>query len=161
VRNVSQSPSTELDGFDAAVRRHQAWLIGRLALVSGDREEARDLAQQAFLRAAQRWPIGTDEEVARWLSTVGVRLAISERRRRSRWGLFPIRATDSTWALDTDADLWQALSRLDRRTRAALLLTVVEGYSQEEAAQALGVPRGTLASWLSRARSRLRLALGE
>jgi RNA polymerase sigma-70 factor (ECF subfamily) len=69
--------------------------------------------------------------------------------------------TDSTWALDTDADLWQALSRLDRRTRAALLLTVVEGYSQEEAAQALGVPRGTLASWLSRARSRLRLALGE
>jgi DNA-directed RNA polymerase specialized sigma24 family protein len=42
-----------------------------------------------------------------------------------------------------------------------LVLTVLEGYTQEEAAEALGVPRGTLASWLSRARNGLRAALEE
>jgi DNA-directed RNA polymerase specialized sigma24 family protein len=57
-------------GLDAAVRRHQAWLVGRIALVVGDREEARDLAQQTFVRAAERWPIGSDKDVARWLPTI-------------------------------------------------------------------------------------------
>jgi RNA polymerase sigma factor (sigma-70 family) len=133
--------------------------VGRLALIVGDREEARDLAQQTFLRAAEHWPIGSDETVARWLSVVGVRLALNERRGRRRWGFLPIEDTDATWAMDVDPDLWRALGKLDRRTRAALVLTVVEGYSQEEAAVALGVPRGTLASWLSRARFGLRATL--
>jgi RNA polymerase sigma-70 factor (ECF subfamily) len=149
------------DALDFVVRRHEAWLIGRLALIVGDREEARDLAQETFTRAAEHWPIGTDGEVARWLSTVGVRLAISERRRRRRWGFLPLHETDETWALETDPDLWRALATLDRRTRAAFVLTVVDGYSQDEAADALDVPRGTLASWLSRARARLREALEE
>lgn len=158
---ADQSENRSDTGIDAAFRRHQTWLVGRIALVVGDREEARDLAQQTFVRAAERWPIGGDEDVARWLSVVGVRLAISERRRRRRWGFLPIERADATWALDTDPDLWRALATLDRRTRAALVLTVVEGYSQDEVAEALGVPRGTLASWLSRARTRLRAALEE
>ena len=158
---VSKNRERDLAGFEAAVRRHESWLVGRLSLVAGDREEARDLAQQTFLKASQRWPIGSDEETARWLSVVGVRLAISERRRRRRWGFLAFREADSTWAKETDPDLWSALSALDRRTRAALMLTVVEGYSQEEVAEMLDVPRGTVASWLSRARVRLRAALEE
>jgi len=58
--------------------------------------------------------------------------------------------------MKTDPDLWLALGALDRRTRAALVLTVVDGYSQEEVAEAFGVPRGTVASCLSRGRARLR-----
>ncbi len=38
------------------------------------------------MRAAERWPLPDPTEPARWLSTVGVRLAIDERRRRRRWG---------------------------------------------------------------------------
>jgi RNA polymerase sigma-70 factor (ECF subfamily) len=142
--------------LDAAVRRYQGWLVGRLALIVHDREEARDLAQQTFLRAAENWPTGGYESVVRWLSVVGVRLALNERQRRRRWGLLPVEASDATWALETDPDLWRALGKLEPRVRAALVLTVLDGYTQEEAADALGVPRGTLASWLSRARDRLR-----
>jgi RNA polymerase sigma-70 factor (ECF subfamily) len=65
------------------------------------------------------------------------------------------------WAIQTNPDLWQALMTLDRRTRAALVLTVLDGYTQEEVADALGVARGTVASWLSRARDRLRPILEE
>ena len=75
-------------------------------------------------------------------------------------GFLPIEEADATWALDADPDLWRVLAKLDRRT-PALVLTVVEGYSQGEAADALGVPRGALASWLSRARTGLRAALEE
>jgi RNA polymerase sigma-70 factor (ECF subfamily) len=62
--------------------------------------------------------------------------------------------------MNVDPDLWRAISELEPAVRAALLLTVLDGYTQEEVAEALGVARGTVSSWLSRARDRLRPAIG-
>jgi RNA polymerase sigma-70 factor (ECF subfamily) len=149
------------DELDSAFRAHRDWLVRRLALIVGDAEEAHDLAQEAFVRAAEHWPLPDMTEPARWLSTVGVRLAIDERRRRRRWGFHGLRETDAQWAIAVDPDLWRALSRLDRRTRAAIILTTLDGYSQDEDASMLEVPRGTVASWISRGRARLRQQLGD
>ena len=147
--------------LDEAFRLHQPRLVRRLALIVGDAEEAKDLAQRTFVRAAERWPLPPDQDVASWLSVVGLRLALNERRRRKVWGFVSVKETDATWALDVDPDLWRALATLDRRTRAALVLTVLDGYTQDEVAGALGVARGTVASWLSRARDRLQPILEE
>lgn len=142
-------------------RDHHAWLVRRLALVIGDPDEAQDIAQKVFVRLLERRPDVEGRSIGPWLAVVGVRLAISERRRRQLWGLFPLRETDKEWAIGGDPDLWAALARLDPRTRAALLLNVVDGYTQEEIAQAFAVPRGTVASWLSRGRQVLRPILSE
>ena len=142
--------------LDEAFRLHQPWLVQRLALIVGDAEEARDLAQQTFLRAAERWPLPAGQHVGRWLAVVGLRLARNERRRRRLWGFLAVREGDSTWAIQTNPDLWRGLMSLEPRMRAALVLTVLDGYTQDEVAEALGVARGTVASWLSRARDRLR-----
>lgn len=147
--------------LDSAFRAHRDWLVRRLALIVGDAEEARDLAQEAFVRAAEHWPLPDSTEPARWLSTVGVRLALDERRRRRRWGFLDLRETDASWAIAVDPDLWRALARLDRRTRAAIVLTTLDGYSQDEVAAMLDAPRGTVASWISRGRDRLRTELGD
>jgi RNA polymerase sigma-70 factor (ECF subfamily) len=146
--------------LDSAFRAHRDWLVRRLALIVGDAEEARDLAQEAFVRLTEHWPLPDAGDPARWLSTVGVRLAIDERRRRRRWGFLDLRDTDATWAVATDPDLWRALRRLDRRTRVAIVLTTLDGFSQDEVATMLEVPRGTVASWISRGRERLRAELG-
>ncbi|HET7180713.1 MAG TPA: RNA polymerase sigma factor [Candidatus Limnocylindrales bacterium] len=147
--------------LDSAFRAHRDWLVRRLALIVGDAEEARDLAQETFVRAAEHWPNREPIEPARWLSTVGVRLAIDERRRRKRWGWLELRETDAAWAVAVDPDLWHALAKLDRRTRAAIVLTTLDGYSQDEVATMLDAPRGTVASWISRGRERLRAELGD
>jgi RNA polymerase sigma-70 factor (ECF subfamily) len=146
---------TGIASLDEAYRLHQPWLVRRLALVVGDAEEARDLAQQTFVRAAEKWPLPADRNVPSWLAVVGLRLALNERRRRKIWGFLSVRESDAMWAIQVDPDLWHALEALDRRTRAALVLTVLDGYTQEEVATVLGVARGTVASWLSRARDRL------
>jgi RNA polymerase sigma factor (sigma-70 family) len=153
--------ATDGDSLDEAFRAHQPWLVQRLALIVGDAEEARDLAQQTFVRAAERWPLPAGQPIAPWLAVVGVRLALNERRRRRLWGFLAVRESDATWALQTNPDLWRGLMGLEPRVRAALVLTVLDGYSQEEVAEALGVARGTVASWLSRARDRLRPILEE
>ncbi|HEY4227933.1 MAG TPA: sigma factor, partial [Candidatus Limnocylindrales bacterium] len=68
--------------LDSAFRAHRDWLVRRLALIVGDAEEAHDLAQETFVRLTEHWPLPESGDPARWLSTVGVRLAIDERRRR-------------------------------------------------------------------------------
>jgi RNA polymerase sigma-70 factor (ECF subfamily) len=145
--------------LEDAFRAHRPWLVRRLALVVRDLDEAEDLAQQAFVRAAEHWPFPPEQDVARWLAVVGLRLAIDERRRRKRWGFLPIRDSDESWAMNVDPDLWRALETLDRRTRVAIVLTTLDGYTQEEVGTILDVPRGTVASWISRGRERLRRAL--
>ncbi|HEY5487461.1 MAG TPA: RNA polymerase sigma factor [Candidatus Limnocylindrales bacterium] len=150
----------EARDLEVAFSVHMPWLHRRIALIVGDPDEAQDLAQEAFARALERWPIGSHDDVARWLATVGIRLAIDEMRRRHRWGFLQLHDTDAAWAMSTDPDLWRAISGLEPAVRAALLLTVLDGYTQEEVAEALGVARGTVSSWLSQARDRLRPAIG-
>lgn len=152
--------AVEASDLEAAFSVHMPWLQRRITFIVGDPEEAQDLAQEAFARALPRWPIGTHDDVARWLATVGMRLAIDEMRRRRRWGFLQLHETDAAWAIDIDPDLWRAISALEPAVRAALLLTVLDGYTQEEVAEALGVARGTVSSWLSRARDSLRRAIG-
>ncbi len=151
----------DLDSLDLLFRRCQPALVRRLTLVVGDPDEAEDIAQQAFVKATERWSSLSADRLPAWLAVVGLRLAIDERRRRRRWGFLPLQEADATWALQADPDLWRALSTLDRRTRAALVLTVLDGYTHAEVATALDVPRGTVSSWLSRARSRLQPLLEE
>ncbi len=157
---VTRLTPTDTRDLETAFSVHMPWLRRRIALIVGDLEEASDLAQEAFARAIANWPLGSRDDVARWLAAVGIRLAIDEMRRRRRWGFLPLRETDAHWALAVDPDLWRAIWRLKPATRAALLLTVVDGYTQEEVAVALGVARGTVASWLSRARDQLRPVIG-
>jgi RNA polymerase sigma factor (sigma-70 family) len=56
--------------------------------------------------------------------------------------------------------VWEAVSRLTERERALIALRYVADLPQDEIAEALGVPVGTVASGLSRARRRLGVALG-
>jgi RNA polymerase sigma-70 factor (ECF subfamily) len=58
-------------------------------------------------------------------------------------------------------DLWRALGELKPQQRAALLLNVVDGYTQAEVGRMLDAPEGTVAGWIADAKRRLRGLLGE
>lgn len=147
--------------LEAAFREHHPWLVRRLALVMGDAEEARDLAQQVFLRAAERWPLPPEQDVARWLAVVGLRLALNERRRRRRWGFLAIRETDASWALEVNPDLWRGLQALDPEDEGSPRPHRARRLHPGRGRDGLGRSPGTVASWLSRARDRLRVVFSE
>ena len=137
-------------------------LVRRLALVVGDAEEAKDLAQTTYLRAYQHLHQFDGRDARAWLYTIGLRLAFRERTRRQRLRLmFRAAPGPEPWQPAHDPALWDALRGLRREERAALLLNVVDGYTQAEIAGMLGVPPGTVASWVSRAKARLREQLGK
>jgi RNA polymerase sigma-70 factor, ECF subfamily len=159
---VDASAPARDDVFAATVGQHYPGLVRRLTAVVGDHESALDLAQEAYLRAYRAWDRFDGTDARAWLHTIGLRLAFNERDRRRRWaGLRGHPADPVSWLHPADHDLHAALRGLRREHRAALLLSVVDGYSQAEIAAILGVAPGTVASWLSRAKSQLREVLSD
>lgn len=157
------SPAGRTAAFEDAVAQHYAGLVRRLTLVlGGDVEGGHDLAQETYARALRAWDRFDGTNARGWLHTIGLRLAFNERDRRRRWaGLGKRASVEAAWVTPEDLGLHEALGALRREHRAALLLNVVDGYTQAEIAAMLEVAPGTVASWLSRAKAQLREVLSD
>jgi len=162
--------------FGAVFDRHAAAIHGYIARRLG-RDAADDLVAETFLVAfCQRARYDPDQPSARpWLYGIATRL-ISRRRREevrffraiARTGIDPsadpvAEPVADAGARRADAQMLHrrlagALAALSTADRNALLL-VADGLSYQEAAQALGVPPGTLSSRLARARRVVRAEL--
>jgi RNA polymerase sigma-70 factor (ECF subfamily) len=131
-----------------------------------DSEIADDLAQETFLRAFRALPGFRGDSSARtWLLAIARRVCMDELRRRSRQRRreSPMLALDDREppaADDTsEIEVQELLSHLPEDRRTAFVLTQITGLSYEDTAQACGVPVGTIASRVARARSDLMEAL--
>lgn len=149
--------------FEEAIGPHYEGLVRRLTLVLHDSEEAQDVAQDAYLRAYRARARFDGVDARAWLHTIGLRLAFNRRRglRRGLAGLGRQAATSPVepWIPETRVDLWHALGELRTEHRAAILLNVLDGYTQAEIASILGAPPGTVASWIASGKARLRSLL--
>jgi len=156
--------------FRALYRRHTPvlWPFA-LRLCGGREDEAEDLVQETWLRAARglerfRWgsPLRT------WLFGIAANVRRErsrgrERRRRresAATGLdvSPVGADMDLGAVDRVA-LERAIDRLSDGQREALLLHDVHGYTHEEIAEMIGIEPGSSRARVSRARGALRAIL--
>lgn len=159
----------------AAVRALVARKLPRLLAVAtrmlGDRAEAEDVAQEAFIkvwRHAGRWRPGA-ALFDTWLHRVTLNLCYDRLRRhrdvttaRVPEQTDPAQPADQAMVTATrDARLAAAIHSLPDRQRAALILQYYEGLSNIEAAAALEIGVKALESLLSRARRTLRDQLRE
>jgi RNA polymerase sigma-70 factor (ECF subfamily) len=124
-----------------------------------DHEEAKDVAQETYWRAYRAWDRFQRGDVRAWLYTIGTRLALNEIRNRRVRSRIAADGSGKSWQPDTEIDLWAALARLRKEYRAAIVLNVVDGYTQDEIASMLGVRPGTVASWVATAKRELRDAV--
>jgi RNA polymerase sigma-70 factor (ECF subfamily) len=145
--------------FEAAVAPLYPALVRRLVLVLGVREDAEDIAQEAYERAFRGWKGFDGRDPRAWLYTIALRLAFNQLKRRRRWAAILERSPRAEWIDPIDPDLWSALSNIVPRARATLLLNALDGYTLAEIAVMLGEPEGTVSSRVSRARAVLRAAL--
>jgi len=155
----TETPSVRSAAFEPAVSPLYGGLVRRLVVVLGDADEAQDVAQDAYLQAFRAWERFDGSNVRAWLYTIALRIAFNRLRRRRRWLAAVRRIEPKPWRDPVDPDLWAALEDLDPQMRSVLMLNVVDGYTQMEIAEMLSVPVGTVSSWISRSRARLREAL--
>ncbi len=152
--------------FAALVSRHGPRVFSVCTRVLKDRHAAEDAFQTTFLVLAQKAAtLGRPDAVGSWLYGVALRTALAARSDLPP----PVRPPDPEGeAVDPSAQLAQEelrlvldeeLCRLAEAERSLLVMVYLEGKTHEEAADALGYPRGSVSWRLTKARESLRSRL--
>lgn len=155
----------EAGDFNAFYEASYGQLVAHLYALTGDLGEAQDAAQEAFIRAWDRWhQVSTHDNPVAWVRLTGQRVAISRWRRartavRSWVRHGPVGPVAGPGP-DTVA-LVEALRRLPVAQREALVLHHMGGRSVAEIAAEGGVAVGTIKARLHRGRQALAVLLGE
>lgn len=153
--------------FDEFVTHHGPELLRLAYMLSGSREQAEDLVQNALVKTYRRWDtVATADRPIAYVRTIVVREHVSWWRRlsnREAPGAIPDNiAVDSpdVAVAETDA-MWRLLATLPRRQRAVLALRYYEDLADSDIAQLLGCSAGTVRSNASRGLSTLRHSVVE
>lgn len=164
---VEQARAGDREAAGALWQRHRR-LVATVLIAHGDVRELDDLLQEVALRVTRSLDGLADAGSLRsWLRTVARRVAIDHGRRREGARVRAVTSTDEDGEPVFDAaeqqrwrdELEHAMRRvadLDAQFREPLLLRAVEGLSQREVADVLGVPETTVETRLARARRHLR-----
>jgi RNA polymerase sigma-70 factor (ECF subfamily) len=172
------------DAFRDLVDREGPSVISACARVLGDRSEAEDVAQEAFViayRSLSSWR--SDGSFGAWVSRIAVRLAVRRagQRKRVTWldplaaeadqpGQNRFRLGGATEAVDPahhfirterDAHLRAVVATLDEPYREVVMLRFFAERSLAEIAEVTDRPLGTVKTHLHRGLARLRHALEE
>ena len=151
-------------GFDVLFETEHERLFGALYLMTGNRAEAEDLMQFAFLKVWEKWsyvqgvenPTGYLYRTAMNAHRSGRRRALVAARRMA--GLAP--RLDPLAQVDERHEVDRVLATLTPRERMAIVLCELLEYPQEEAAQMMHIAASTLRVLLARAKERARRELG-
>ena len=154
--------------FEELVRIYKNKLINYLYRLTRDYQRAVDLAQETFIRvffkAKKYKPIAP---VSSWIFTIASNLAKTELKRMKKRNHIPVEDVynqqeqgiaheDSHEEDRMVKKMKSALQNLDARYRIPVVLKDLEGFSQEEIAEILKIPLGTIKARISRGRKRLK-----
>lgn len=158
--DVSAAASGDVDAFARLVRATQGPVLRYLVHLVGDRSRAEDISQEVFLRAHRKLHTLKDpNRFLPWIMVTARNAAYDDARKRKRRPLELVGDRDLTSTASHDPHLalevHDALARLDETLRESVVLVGMIGLSYQEAAEAIGVPEGTVKSRTFRARKLL------
>jgi RNA polymerase sigma-70 factor, ECF subfamily len=151
-------------GFEAFVRDEYRTVVRTAYWMTGNKQDAADLAQEAFARAYARWrTVSRMDRPDAWVQRVVVNLALSERRRRRIMEI--VRSRQQTGVVPEtpapDPALRQALLALTPAQRSVIVLRYYVDRSIDEVARDLGKRPGTVRALTAQGLARLREQLAE
>jgi RNA polymerase sigma-70 factor (ECF subfamily) len=162
-RLVNAVPDLDRD-FEARVGDSSRLAFGIAYGVLRNREDAEEIAQEAFARAFRRIGQLRDRQRFRaWLSRMTWRLAIdrwrADRRRLAREqvdvGVWRPSTEEVAVARERARHVWLAIDGLPEKLRVVMVLSAMEGHDTREVAALLGIPEGTVKSRLFLGRRQL------
>jgi RNA polymerase sigma factor (sigma-70 family) len=163
----------DVAAYEELVRRYEQLAFRTAFLLCGDADEARDAAQEGFVRAygaLRRFRTGAEPRP--WLLRIVANAARNRRRAAGRRASLALRSAQdrpsdgaapspeaAVLAGEQRAELLAAIDRLGDEDRRIISLRWFADLSERDIAAVLDVPAGTVKSRLSRAMARLRVVL--
>jgi len=151
--------------FETFFEQTHQRLFGGLCLVTGNRHEAEEIMQDAYLKVWERWErVGAMDDSTGFLFRTAMNVFRSRYRHaslaiRRRIALAP--TVDDLAAVEDRDEVVRILRPLSPAERASIVLTTMFGYSSEEAGRLLGVKAATVRAHATRARAGARASLEE
>jgi RNA polymerase sigma factor (sigma-70 family) len=151
--------------FEGFFHAEHERLFQALYLLTGDRYEADDIAQEALLRAYERWDrVSSMDSPAGYVYRTAMNLHRSRLRKlavRTRRVFAPIPAEDPAGSVTTSLEVHRALAMIPAAQREALVLTEWLGLASDEAGSVLGIDAASVRGRVHRGRASLRALLGD
>ncbi|MCS6801731.1 MAG: sigma-70 family RNA polymerase sigma factor [Chloroflexota bacterium] len=157
------------EAFAVLVERYQGRIFALCYRMTGNSDDAADLAQETFIRAYRGLKtFRLDARFSPWLYKIAANLCLNYwkgKAQRPEEGLDEhLRATDLSPERRVEQQelrelLTEAIAELPPNYRAAIVLRHLHDLAYEDIAETLGVPLGTVKTWLFRARERLQQRL--
>lgn len=166
----SRTPAEAGQRVAALYHDHALGLVKLAKVMLGDQSAAEDIVHDAFLGLYRRWPLSDQDRALGYLRASvlnGCRTAHRGRTRRDHALRLAQKAGDTVSAEESalvgesNRELLAALRALPARQREAVVLRYYLDLSEEQAAQAMNVSRGTVKSATSRGRAALARMLKE
>jgi RNA polymerase sigma-70 factor (ECF subfamily) len=167
---VERAKQGDGEAFAEVIRHCDPGLRALAFRLLGDRDRMEDALQEAYVKAFRALPrFRGNSKLGTWLYRIVYNACLDELERSRRVIHLPLaevadppetRASVAETVANR-RELAEALSALPPEDRAAVLLVDAQGFDYREAGAVLGVPEGTIASRLNRARAALRRALDE
>ena len=172
---IARCRAGDQEAFRTLVERYQDLVYGLISRTLFDREQADDLAQEAFLRVHRGLPyFRRDARLSTWIYRIVINLCAQQRGRTSPLELSLDETTDAGRPrVDpggpdrafTDFELRErldkALAQLPSQHRVLIAAHYMDGVRYQELADAFGLPLGTVKTQLHRAKRRLRELLAD
>ena len=175
LRLIRRVQAGETEAFEDLVRAHEKTVYNLALRMTGDAQDAEDMAQEAFLKAYRSLgDFRGESKFSVWLYRIVSNVCLDFLRRRSRRPTVSLTAEDEEgeeqqWdvpdeRLSPERLLEQKLTReavqaglreLPEEQREILLLREIKGLSYEEIGEILSLEPGTVKSRIFRARKRL------
>lgn len=161
---VRDVPNEQDAAFSSFAQQEYRRLVGALSLYCGDPEVAKDVAQDALVRALERWKsVRHKTSPAAWLFRTAFNIAHSRYRRQSTERRALEKLGDRADCNDPDVALIltvrRAVSSLPRRQREVVICRFYLHLTVDETAAQLGLTSGSVKVYTSRAFQSLRRAL--
>ena len=147
------------DEFVAQIQIHQALLNKLVYLYADQPEDRNDLHQEILLQAWRSYPTFRHEAMfSTWLYRVGLNVSLTKLNDRKQWLSTELDETvlsnpDTFEADDQLRYVLQQLNALDR----TLLVMSMDGYSNEEIGETLGISHGNVRTKLHRIRHKIEM----
>lgn len=180
---VERAKRGDVEAFEQLISQYEKKVVNTAYRLTGNIEDAMDVAQEAFIRAYSSIPeFRGDSSFATWLFRIVHNACLDELRKRKRQRITsldePVQSSDGEMerqlAVANSSDgpeealervevqraVQESINALDEEYRIVVVMRDIQGYSYNEIAETLGINLGTVKSRLNRARNALKEMFG-
>lgn len=165
IRLVRKAIRGSVDAYGELIAIHKDYLYRMAYLHSGNEDAALEIVQETVLKGFHSIKTLQNTAVFRsWMTTILIHVSSDYYRRNIPFSELPEEEQEqenSGISAEERLDLYAAIRRLPEHYRMVIVLKYFDGLKQDEIAGIMNIPRGSVSSYLTRAKKELRKSLEE